>query len=36
MKLEGSIPEIVQNAPLHPLNVFTASKGSSLYISFDT
>ena len=32
---EGSVPEIAQYGQnYHPLNVFTASKGSSFYISF--
>ena len=32
---EGSLPEIAQYTPyFHPLNVFTASKGSNLYILF--
>ena len=32
---EGSLPEIAQYSPYYlPLNVFTASKGSNLYILF--
>ena len=32
---EGSLPEIAQYSPYYlPLNVLTASKGSSLYILF--
>ena len=32
---EGLLPEIVQYSPYYlPLNVFTASKGSNLYILF--
>ena len=32
---EGSLPEFVQYSPYYlPLNVFTASKGSNLYILF--
>ena len=32
---EGSLPEIAQYSPSYlPLNVFTASKGSNLYILF--
>ena len=32
---EGSLPEIVQYSPYYlPLNDFTASKGSNLYILF--
>ena len=32
---EGSLPEIVQYSPYYlPLNVFTATKGSNLYILF--
>ena len=31
---EGSLPEIAQYSPYYlPLNVFTASKGSNLYIN---
>ena len=34
---EGSLPEIAQYSPYYlPLNVFTASKGSNLYILFKT
>ena len=34
---EGSLPEIAQYSPYYlPLNVFTASKGSNLYILFIT
>ena len=34
---EGSLPEIAQFSPYYlPLNVFTASKGSNLYILFMT
>ena len=33
---EGSLPEIAQYSPYYlPLNVFTASKGSNLYILFN-
>ena len=33
---EGSLPEIAQSSPYYlPLNVFTASRGSNLYILFD-
>ena len=33
---EGSLPEIAQYSPYYlPLNVFTASKGSNLYVLFD-
>ena len=32
---EGSLPEIAQYSPYYlPLNVFTASKGSNIYILF--
>ena len=32
---EGSLPEIAQYSPYYlPLNVFTASRGSNLYILF--
>ena len=32
---EGSLPEMVQYSPNYlPLNIFTASKGSNLYILF--
>ena len=34
---EGSLPEIAQYSPSYlPLNVFIASKGSNLYISFSS
>ena len=34
---EGSLPEIAQYSPYHlPLNVFTASKGSNLYLYYNT
>ena len=34
--LKGSVPEIAQYGPYYlPLNVFTASKGSNLYILFN-